>query len=72
MRLCDLPEDKIVVGMRVRSLVPPHNKLGTIISIDPKDDDFTCILWDGDTIPRSGFYGNDCECEVVESLELKQ
>lgn len=67
MRICDLPEDKIVVGMRIKSLVPPHSKLGTIISIDSSDDNFTVIQWDTNEFPSvSGFYGNDCECEIVE------
>lgn len=66
MRICDLPEEKIVVGMRIRSLVPPHTKLGTIVKIDPDDDDYAWIHWDGDDKPYGGFYGNACKCEVVE------
>jgi|GEM_PF-7043731 len=67
MRICDLPEDKIVVGMRVKSLVPPHDRLGTIIKIDPNDDNYAWIKWDTDEFPpESGFYGNDCECEIAD------
>jgi hypothetical protein len=66
MRICDLPEEKIVVGMRVRSMVPPHTKIGTIIKIDYDDDRYAWIQWEGRDHSTGGFYGNQCECEVVE------
>jgi len=70
MRICDLPEEKIVVGMRIRSLVPPHTKLGTIVNIELDDDRYAWIHWDGDHKPISGFYGNNCEREVIELVKL--
>jgi hypothetical protein len=66
MRICDLPEDKIVVGMKVKSLVPPHDKIGVIVEIDMDDDHYAWILWEGDEKPYGGFYWNHCKCEVVE------
>ena len=51
--------------MRLRSLAD-HGLMGTIVQIDRSDDDYAWIRWDGDDHARSGFYGNDCGCEVVE------
>lgn len=65
MRICDLSEDKIVIGMRVRSL-KTANKLGTIVKIDYDDDRYTWVQWDGESFITSGFYGNECKCEIVE------
>lgn len=65
MIISDLLEKQIFVGMRIRSLVDP-NKLGTIVKIDRDDDNYAWIQWDGDYKPFSGFYGNNCDCEVVE------
>lgn len=66
MRICDLKEDQIKLGMRIRSLVNP-NKLGTIVEReDIRRDDYWWIQWDGDTKKTSGFFFNMCSCEVVE------
>jgi hypothetical protein len=65
MRVKDLSGERVWVGLRIRSLVNPY-KCGTIVRVDPKDDDFAWIQWDGDVEPFSGFYGTDCECEIVE------
>ncbi len=67
MRICDLPENKIVVGLRLRSLINP-NHLGTIIEIDTSDpgEPYSWIKWDHKDQAYSGFFWNDCECEVVE------
>ena len=38
------------------------------MSVDHDDDDFAVVQWEnsaGITGGISGFYGNDCECEVV-------
>lgn len=69
MRICDLPQDKIVVGMRLRSLVDP-NRLGTIVKIDIDDSNepYHWIHWDGEKKPWGGFFFNDCKCEVVDGL----
>ena len=64
MKINDLSQEQIVVGLRIRSLL--HNgRLGTIVKVDHEDDDYARILWDGDKDATSGFYGTDCECEVV-------
>ena len=67
MRVCDLKDDKVYVGMRIRSLVD-YDKIGTVVKINYDDDDFTWVTWDGEDAPRSGFYGTDCECEIVDYI----
>lgn len=64
-RICDLQLKDIKVGMRVRSLANPM-RIGVITIVDPTDDNYAWIRWAGDDKPYSGFYGTDCECEVVE------
>jgi hypothetical protein len=63
MKICDRNNNPI--GTRCRSLKNP-NLLGTIVSIDTNDDDYHVILWDDKNKLPSGFYGNDCKCEIVE------
>jgi hypothetical protein len=65
MRICDLKNGEIKIGMRVKSLV--DDKLGTINHIFAEDHYFTTIIWDDlDDDMCSGFFGNDCECEIIE------
>lgn len=65
-RIRDIPISEVRVGLRVRSLFD-YNKIGTIVKIDPKDDDYAWIRWDGETSLYSGFYNNgSCWCEIVE------
>ena len=64
MRVNELKPEDIHVGMKIRSLKNP-NKLATVVDIDHADDDFAWIQWEGDDKPYSGFYGNNCSCEVV-------
>lgn len=63
MRIKDLKEDEIVVGMRIRELASGIG--GTIIAIDKNHDQLAWVQWDGKAEATSGFYGNDCDCEVV-------
>lgn len=63
MKVSDLKEEDIKVGMRIRGLV--SGKIGTIIRIDHHDDNYAWVSWEGED-ERAGFYGNCCECEVVE------
>ena len=66
MRICDIPEDQIKIGMRVRSM-SDSNKIGTLIEVDPPPyDTYWWIEWEGDDEPYAGFYWNHCECEIVE------
>jgi len=63
IRILDLEPNQIVIGLRIKSLV--SDKLGKIVQIDNEHGDmYSWILWDGDNIAYSGFYGNDCKCEV--------
>jgi len=64
MRICDLQEDQVVVGLQIRSLVDPM-RIGTIVDIDYVDDASAWIRWEGETDVYSSFYGNNCKCEVV-------
>ena len=66
MKISDLSEDEIKIGLRVRSMANPE-KIGTVVSVDPPPyETYWYILWDGDEYPFSGFYWNHCDCEVVE------
>lgn len=66
MKISDLSEDEIKIGLRVRSMTNP-NKIGTVVAVDPPPHEtYWYILWDGDLQPYGGFYWNHCECEVVE------
>jgi len=53
----------IPIGTRIKSLI--SDRQGTIVSTDREDDEYSWILWDGEPFPYSGFFWNDCECEVV-------
>jgi hypothetical protein len=64
MKIRDLKPEEVVVGIVVRSLAP-SKRLGKIVEIQKYKDDLAWIQWDGEEEPTSGFYGNDCECEVV-------
>ena len=64
MRINELQIHDVIVGLRLRSIKDP-NKLGTIVRIDTDDDGYAWIRWDGDDQAWSGFYGNDCMCDVV-------
>ena len=67
MKISDLRQDQIYVGLRVRSLVD-RDHLGTVVKIDPDDDWYSWIKWDKSDIATSGFYWTDCECEVVSDV----
>jgi hypothetical protein len=64
MRIHDLSETEIVVGLRLKSPSKP-NCFGTVVEIDRSDDNFAWVLWDGEPGPFSGFYRNNCDCGVV-------
>jgi len=63
MKISDLKQEDIVVGLRIKSLI--SDKLATIVKVDHEDDDYAWVLWDGEEKPFSGFYGTNCECEVM-------
>jgi hypothetical protein len=69
MRIKDLRDDEIVVGMRLRGLAT--GVYGTIIAIDRDRDQLAWVQWDGKAQTTSGFYGNDCDCEVVLGTDGK-
>jgi len=70
MRICDIKSDQIHVGMRIKSLAKPRD--GTLVSCDYHDDEYWWIQWDGEDDIHSGFYGNDCKCEIVEMVATKK
>lgn len=63
MKISEMPVEKVVVGVEVRSLIDDGN--GRITSIDEDDDRTSWITWDWHQEPASCFYGNSCDCEVV-------
>lgn len=64
MKISNLTQKDIFVGLKIRSLKNP-NKIGQIIKIDTEDDYYSWVLWDGEEKSFSGFYGTNCECEIV-------
>lgn len=66
MKINELKLEQVVVGLRFRSLVN-HDRIGRIVKID-KDDDYSVYYqWEDEDETATGcWYGNDCECEVVE------
>ncbi len=63
MKIKDLNQDSIRVGLRVKSVA--GEKLGTVVRIERDRDNLAWILWDGEWQLRSAFHDNDCECELV-------
>lgn len=67
MKISDLKEDDIKIGLVVKSLL--NGRPGTIVAIDMERDRQAWIQWEGDPEANSAFYGNDCECEILELPE---
>ena len=67
MKISELKDENIKVGMKIRSMAPSR-RTGTIVKISYPPEDryqYAWIQWDGDEWPTSGFWENQCECEVV-------
>jgi len=67
-RVCDYGPDHNFTGMRIRSLTKP-NKFGTVVYAPVRGDPFWTATWDGEDFPTSGFFWNDCTCEIYEAGE---
>jgi hypothetical protein len=68
MRIRDLKETEVKNGLRIRSFSNP-DLLGTLVETEYNGDEVIhWIQWDGEDTPRSGFYWNDCECEIVAPI----
>lgn len=65
MKVNELKRDQIRIGLRIKSLTRPEEVQGTIDLVDHSRDDFAWVKWDHSAQAYSGFYGTDCECEVV-------
>ncbi len=63
MKVKDLKIEDIKVGMIIKGLKTGIK--GTVTFIDKKDDNYAWILWENEKTEFSGFYGNNCECEVL-------
>lgn len=61
MRVRDLKSTEIKVGLQIKSLVDLDLYM-TVIYIDSYDDNYAWIISKN---MMSGFYGNDCDCEVL-------
>ena len=60
MRVCDLAPTEIRAGMRIKDA---FGTLGTIVHVDT--DGYADIRWDGEWAPEEGFYGNECDYELI-------
>lgn len=65
MKVNQLKKEDIFVGIKIRSLTNPDH-IATVVRIDKSDDYYAWIQWPEDNMSYSGFYGSDCECEIVE------
>jgi len=64
MKISDLKEEEIVPGLQYCGL--KTGRVYTVIIVDKTDDNFAwTVNSDGEL---TGFYGNDCECEVYGSI----
>lgn len=66
MKVCDLKQNQIVIGLKIKSLV--NDKVGIIVKIDKTEyngDLYHWISWDG-AEPIGGFWYKDCDNEVIE------
>jgi hypothetical protein len=63
MKICDLSEEDVKIGLKVKSL--KNGQPGVITDTENRGSEtIHTITWeDGNT---SGFYWNDCECEIIE------
>lgn len=64
MRVCDLPREKVVPGLRIRS--ETSERIATILAVEMEDDDRVRIQWDDEDEPFDGFYPSICPCVVIE------
>jgi hypothetical protein len=69
MRIRDLSLDQIQVGLRILGL--KSGTPGTVIKIDPADDYYCWVHFDNEGRTTGGWYGNNCDCEVVLDKENK-
>ena len=69
MKISELTEEQIHIGLRIKSLNPEHpNLVGTIVEREDRGSETTWwVQWDGESKPTSGFYWNHCDCEVEET-----
>lgn len=63
MKVKDLNQQDIHIGMLIRSL--KDETLSIVVCTDYKDDNYSWTLNSKDNYPRSGFYGTDCECDLI-------
>lgn len=63
MKVKDLPLEKVIPGLRIKVL-RNHVLIGEIVSIDSHR--FSWVRWNDEREARGGFYGNDCDCEIIE------
>lgn len=69
MRICDLPVEEIRIGLRIKSL--SNGRPGTVVDKTISAcDDYWWVQWDGESGATSGFFYNDCECEVIDPQDF--
>ena len=62
MKISDLKDDEIHVGMRVKGFT---DRLGIITRIDYENEQTSWITWDGDKEATSSFNWNLCDVKVI-------
>lgn len=68
MKIRDLK--KVKLNLRVVSQAS-DDRVGTIIKKEKiRGLNYYWIHWDGDTNTYSGFFENDCDCEVIGDAEV--
>jgi hypothetical protein len=64
MKVSEIPEDKIHIGMKIKSLVSDH--IGTVISKEVSGDEvYWFVKFNHKEQATSGFYWNHSQNEVV-------
>jgi hypothetical protein len=63
MRVSQVLFKDLKIGQRVKGL---NGRDGTIIDIDLSDDNYVWVLWDGEKYSYGGWYGIQCEAELID------
>lgn len=70
MKISDLNEDEIRIGLRLKGL--KSGKPGTVVGMaNSACDDYWYIRWDGEEEESSGFFYNDCDCDIITGEDGK-
>lgn len=65
MKVRDLPIEKITIGLKLRSMMNPQRVGSVIREENVRGISYFWVKWDDDSEARSGFFSNNCDCEVI-------